>query len=451
MSKVLIVDDDSAAQEVLGARLESLGHVVFMETDGAAGLQACRRRRPDVVLLDLRLPDRDGLEVLTQFKEECPEVEVIILTAYATLDNAVLATKQGAYDYLVKPADPLRLQMLIEKAAEKGRIVREVTSLRHQLSGMGVGGRLIGTSIPMQAVCRSIVNLAGTDSTVLITGESGTGKELVAKAIHHNSARKECFFVPVNCAALPEALLESELLGHVKGAFTGAVSDKPGLFEEANGGTLFLDEIGELRLTLQAKLLRVLQDNEVRRVGSTRTIRVDTRVIASANVDLLQLVREHRFREDLYYRLNVLQIHLPPLRERREDIPLLIDAFLEEHTTRYGKACKTVDESAMKILTTYGWPGNVRELKNVIERAVLLCEGPIIRSSHLPPEVKGASKHDVTAFSFPFGATLVEVEQFLILQTLRQVEGNKARAARLLGVSLRTLYNKLARYGAISE
>lgn len=446
MSKVLIIDDDSAAREVLASRLESLGHAVFMEADGAAGLQTCRLRRPDVVLLDLRLPDQDGLEVLAQLKDEYQEVEVIILTAYATVDNAVLATKQGAYDYLIKPADPLRLQILIEKAAEKGRILREVTSLRHQLSGMGVGGRLIGTSIAMQEVCRSITNLANADSTVLIIGESGTGKELVAKAIHNNSARRERIFVPVNCAAIPEALLESELFGHTKGAFTGAVSDKPGLFEEAHGGTLLLDEVSDLHMALQAKLLRVLQENEVRRVGSTRTIRVDTRVVASTNVDLLQLVREHRFREDLYYRLNVLQVHIPPLRERREDIPLLVNAFLEEHATRYGKTVKSVDEPAMKILNMYGWPGNVRELRNAIERAVLLCEGPIIRPSHLPAEIKGTGTGSATAFSFPFGATLADAEQCLIFQTLRQVEGNKARAARLLGISLKTLYNKLARY-----
>jgi len=445
MSKVLIIDDDLTAREVLGARLESLGHAVFLEADGVAGLEACRQRRPDVVLLDLRLPDCDGLEILAQLKEECPETEVIILTAYATVDNAVMATKQGAYDYLIKPADHLRLQMLIEKASEKGRIVREVTSLRRQLSGMGVGGRLIGTSVAMQEVCRAITNLASADSTVLITGESGTGKELVAKAIHHNSARKGRMFIPVNCAAIPETLLESELFGHAKGAFTGASADKPGLFEEAHGGTLLLDEISDLHLTLQAKLLRVLQDNEVRRVGSTRTIRVDTRVIVSSNLDLLQLVREHRFREDLYYRLNVLRVHIPPLRERREDIPLLVSAFLEEYAARYGKTVKTVDEPAMKILSTYGWPGNIRELKNAIEQAVLLCEGPIIRPPHLPAEIKGTSSHHA-AFSFPFGATLAEAEQSLILQTLRQVEGNKARAARLLGISLKTLYNKLAQY-----
>src|SRR2546427_12195825 len=241
-----------------------------MEANGAGGLQACRLRRPDVVLRDLRFPECDGMEILAQLKEKCPETEVIILTAYATVDNAVMATKQGAYDYLIKPADPLRLQMLIEKASEKGRIVREVTSLRRQLSGMGVGGRLIGTSVAMQEVCRAITNLASADSTVLITGESGTGKELVAKAIHHNNARKGRMFIPINCAAIPETLLESELFGHAKGAFTGASADKPGLFEEAHGGTLLLDEISDLHLTLQAKLLRVLQDNEVRRGAGTR-------------------------------------------------------------------------------------------------------------------------------------------------------------------------------------
>ena len=305
--------------------------------------------------------------------------------------------------------------------------------------------RLLGESAAMRSVRAQVAKISSTPSNVLITGESGTGKELVAKAIHHNSARKGRMFIPVNCAAIPETLLESELFGHVKGAFTGASSDKPGLFEEAHGGTLLLDEISDLHVTLQAKLLRVLQDNEVRRVGSTRTIRVDTRVIVSSNVDLLQLVREHQFREDLYYRLNVLRVHIPPLRERREDIPLLVSAFLEEYAARYGKTVKTVDEPAMKILITYGWPGNIRELKNAIEQAVLLCEGPIIRPAHLPAEIKGTSSHHAP-FSFPFGATLAEAEQSLILQTLRQVEGNKARAARLLGISLKTLYNKLARY-----
>src|SRR3989475_9358639 len=255
-----------------------------MEANGAGGLQACRLRRPDVCLLDLRLTDCDGLESLAQLKEECPETEVIILTAYATVDNAVLATKRGAYDYLIKPADHLRLQMPIEKAAEKGRIVSEVTSLRRQLSGMGVGGRLIGTSVAMQEVCRAITNLASADSTDLITGESGTGKELVAKAIHHNSTRKGHMFIPVNCAAIPETLLESELFGHAKGAFTGASADKPGLFEEAHGGTLLLDEISDMHLTLPAKLLRGLQDNEVRRGGATRP---PTRVTRAVRVGQL--------------------------------------------------------------------------------------------------------------------------------------------------------------------
>ncbi|MBI3809424.1 MAG: sigma-54-dependent Fis family transcriptional regulator [Nitrospirae bacterium] len=445
MSKVLIIDDDSAAQEVLGTRLESLGHAVFLEADGVAGLQACRLTRPDVVLLDLRLPDCDGLEILAHIKEACPETEVIILTAYATVDNAVLATKRGAYDYLIKPADPLRLEMLIEKAVEKGKIVSEVASLRRQLTGMGIGGKLLGTSVAMQEVYRTITNLACTDATVLITGESGTGKELVARAIHRNSARKARLFVPVNCAAIPEALLESELFGHTRGAFTGATADKPGLFEEAQGGTLFLDEVAELPLTLQPKLLRVLQESEVRKVGSTRIVTVDTRVVASANVDLLRLVREHRFREDLYYRLNVFRVHLPPLREHREDIPLLVEAILEEHSTRYGKTVKAIDEPAMKILSMYEWPGNVRELRNILERAVLLCEGAMIRPSHLSAEVTGTGGQGA-AFSFPFGAKLAEAEKCLIIQTLQEVKGNKARAARILGISLKTLYNKLARF-----
>ena len=448
MAEVLVIDDEASERDVLKASLESMGHIVSLAGDGAAGLRRCRVSPPDIVLLDLRLPDGDGLDVLAQLKEACPVTEIIVLTANASVDAAVVATKRGAYDYLVKPADRQRLGMLIEKAEEKGRILKEMSALRSQLTWSGVEGRLIGTSAAMREVYRSIRMVAGTDSTCLVTGESGTGKELVVRAIHHNSVRKTRPLVPINCAALPEPMLESELFGHTKGAFTGATSDKPGLFEEAQGGTLFLDEISDLHVSLQAKLLRTLQDKEVRRLGSTRSITVDVRVIASANVDLLKEVQEHRFREDLYYRLNVLHIHLPPLRERPEDIPLLVNAILEEYTARYGKGVQTIDESTLKILTAYDWPGNIRELRNVMERAVLLSEGPMIYPSHLPMElVQGSGKRcALNGFSFPVGTTLESAEEYLILQTLKQTEGNKVRAAELLGISLRTLYNKLARY-----
>ncbi len=447
MAEVLIIDDEDSEREVLKASLESMGHTVMMAANGAAGLRRCHLAQPDVVLLDLRLPDTDGLDILAQLKGTCPEAEVIVLTAYASVDTAVFATKNGAYDYLVKPADRQRLGMLIEKAEEKGRMIKEMAALRSQLAWSGTGGKLIGASTAMREVYKSIHTMAGADSTCLITGESGTGKELVARAIHFNSARRARPLIPLNCAAIPDAMLESELFGHTRGAFTGATSDKAGLFEEARGGVLFLDEISELHIHLQAKLLRFLQEKEVRRVGATRTATVDVRVIASANVDLLREVKEHRFREDLYYRLNVLQIHLPPLRDRREDIPLLVSAFLEEYTARYGKGVKMVAEPVMKVLTAHDWPGNIRELRNVIERAALLCEGPIIQTSHLPMElVKGQGNRSTTVFSLPVTTTLESAEEYLILQALKQTEGNKVRAAELLGISLRTLYNKLARY-----
>lgn len=447
MAEVLVIEDEDSEREVLKASLESMGHRVVMASSGAAGLRRCRLMQPDVVLLDLRLPDADGLDVLVQLKETCPETEVVVLTADSSVDTAVLATKRGAYDFLVKPAGRQRLGVLIEKAEEKGRILREVSAMRSQLAWSGSGGKLIGTSAAMQDIYKSILIVAAADSTCLVTGESGTGKEMVVRAIHYNSPRRSRPLVPLNCAAIPESMLESELFGYNKGAFTGAVSDKAGLFEEAHGGTLFLDEITELHLNLQAKLLRVLQEKEVRRVGATRTVTVDCRVIASTNVDLLKEVKEHRFREDLYYRLNVLRIHVPPLRERREDIPLLISAFLEEFTARYGKGVKTVAEPTMKILTEHDWPGNVRELKNVMERAVLLSEGSSLQPSHLPVELmKGQSDRSMTTFSFPVGTTLERAEEYLIIQALKQAEGNKVRAAECLGISLRTLYNKLARY-----
>jgi len=386
---------------------------------------------------------------LKALQSDFPFATVIILTAHGTVETAVAALKQGAYDYLTKPVEIPRLRILVEKALEKGEALREVTILRRRLKEVWGFGKLVGKSKAMQEVYRLVDLAAPTAASVLITGESGTGKELVARSLHDLSPRSKGPFVAVNCSAIPETLLESEIFGHERGAFTGALERRAGCFELANGGTLFLDEIAEMTPATQAKFLRILQDGTVRRLGGKAEMHVDVRVVAATNKDPLKAMKDGTFRKDLYYRLNVFNLPLPPLRDRRGDIPLLIQAFLEAFTRKYEKRITSVDEAALQIVLGHAWPGNVRELRNTIERAVIVCEADLIAPRHLPPGITPATGGEgADTVSFPLGATVEEVEKGLILRTLASVNNNKARTAAILGISVKTLHNKLHRYGA---
>jgi DNA-binding NtrC family response regulator len=376
---------------------------------------------------------------------------VILLTGQGSIDTAVTAMKEGAYDYLTKPVDVARLRLLIPKAAERGEALREVALLRRKLSQVWGMGRLVGTSAGMQEVYRLIEVAAPTTAPVLISGESGTGKELVARTLHDLSPRSKGPFVAVNCAAIPETLLESEIFGHEKGAFTGALERRPGCFELAHEGTIFLDEIAEMNPGTQAKFLRILQDGAVRRLGGRTEIRVDVRVLAATNKDPVKAIQEGTFREDLYYRLNVVSLVLPPLRERRDDIPALVQAFIEEFNARYDKHIRALDEAVLSGLVAQAWPGNVRELRNTLERAIIVCETDTILPKHIPPSptLRVADPGDgPDSVSFRVGTNLEDAEKALILKTLAANGNNKTRAADVLGISLKTLHNKLKTYGS---
>jgi DNA-binding NtrC family response regulator len=445
--RILIADDDQATRNGLKALLTGAGYQVQEAADGKEALEKAMSFLPNVVVTDLVMPTLDGMELLQALQRELPFTTVVILTGHATIETAVAATKQGAYDYLTKPVDVLRLRLLIEKALERGEALREVTLLRRRLQEVWGIGRLVGKSRAMQEVYRLIDQAAPTSAPVLITGESGTGKELVARSLHELSPRHDGPFVAVNCSAIPETLLESEIFGHEKGAFTGALVRKPGCFELAHGGTLFLDEIAEMNPGTQAKFLRILQDGTVRRLGGTVELKVDVRVVAATNKDPSKAMKDGTLREDLYYRLNVFSLSLPPLRERTEDLPLLIQAFIEEFNGKYEKRIKAVDDAAQQMLLGHSWPGNVRELRNVMERAIIACESDLIGPKHLPlateSPAQDASPHTLTV---PLGTTVGETERQLILRTLASAGNNKARAARILGISLKTLHNKLNRY-----
>jgi two-component system, NtrC family, response regulator HydG len=394
---------------------------------------------------DLRMKEMQGMELLGEAKRSFPETNVIIMTAFGSVESAIQAMKQGAYDYLIKPVKTDEVLLVAERAMREAALRREVNRLRREVHKEYSFHQILGKSKPMQDVFDLIRRVADSPTNVLITGESGTGKELVAKAIHYNSERGKGPFVPVNCAAIPEALLESELFGHMKGSFTDAKSDKRGLFEEAGLGTLFLDEISELPTLLQAKLLRAIQEREIRRVGSTKALPIDVRIIAATNLNLEEEVKAKRFREDLYYRLNVIEIRMPPLRERRDDIPLLVDAFLRKCAEASHKEVKGMTEPALALLMDYAWPGNVRELENVIERAVTLARGEKIIPEDLPPAIQG-SRGDRRVIDEAAERTLPlhEVEREYIIRILDKTGGNKYQAAQVLGIDRKTLYRKLA-------
>jgi DNA-binding NtrC family response regulator len=442
---ILVVDDDADMRELAYDMLKDRGHQVNTAGSGEEALKQLAEADYAVVLTDLRMKGMEGLELLGRIKRMYPDINVILMTAFGSVETAVEAMKHGASDYLTKPVKKDELVRVIERVVREASLRREVSRLRKEVHKEYSFHHILGKSKPIQAVFDLIRRVADSPTNVLITGESGTGKELVAKAIHYNSDRKDAPFIPVNCAAIPEQLLESELFGHMRGAFTDAKLDKRGLFEEAQKGTLFLDEISELPLMLQAKILRAIQEKEIRRVGATKPISVDVRIIAATNLNLSEEVKNKRFREDLYYRLNVIELKLPPLRERREDIPLLVEAFLKKCGEVRGKEVKGVTESALAMLMDYAWPGNVRELENVIERAVTLSRSEKVSPDDLPAAVQGA-RGDRRVLDEAAEKTLPlhELEKEYIKKILDKSGGNKYQAAHALGIDRKTLYRKLA-------
>jgi DNA-binding NtrC family response regulator len=443
--RVLIVEDDPATRSGLAELVQAWGFQTDEAVDGEDALRKVTNFRPAIIVSDLVMPRLGGHELLRTLKDQLSDLTFILLTAQGTIESAVEAIKDGAYDYLSKPVDPQRLKILLQKAVERQETLREVRLLRRQLREQGSFGRIVGNSPGIRALYRVIEQAAPTAASVLIWGESGTGKELIAQTVHELSPRASFPFVAINCAAIPETLLESEIFGHEKGAFTGAHDRRTGVFELAHRGTLFLDEIAEMQPATQVKLLRVLQERTFRRLGGRQEQSVDVRVIAATNRDPAEAVREGKLREDLFYRLNVFTVELPPLRARREDIPLLAQAFLHEFNQRNGKAVRAVDQDAMYLLEHYPWPGNIRELRNVIERATILAEGDFIELKHLPPTVVARSEESLPTVTLAPGTTVDEAERRLILLTLEHTRNNKTRAAEILGISLKTLHNKLNR------
>ena len=443
--RVLIVEDDPATRVGLTELVSAWGFQTDEAANGEEALQKVTTFRPAIIVSDLVMPRIGGLELLRALKDQLSDLTLILLTAQGTVESAVEAIKEGAYDYLSKPVDPQRLRILLQKAVERQETLREVKHLRRQLREQGSFGRIVGNSPGIRGVYRVIEQAAPTNASVLIWGESGTGKELIAQTIHELSPRAAFPFVAINCAAIPETLLESEIFGHEKGAFTGAHDRRTGVFELAHRGTLFLDEIAEMQPATQVKLLRVLQERTFRRLGGRQELSVDVRVIAATNMNPTDAVRSGKLREDLYYRLNVFAIELPPLRERREDVPLLIQRFLNEFNASNGKSVRAVDQEAMHILEHYPWPGNIRELRNVMERATILADDDFITTKHLPPLLVTRGEETLPSVTLTPGTTVDEAERRLIMLTLEHTRNNKTRAAEILGISLKTLHNKLNR------
>ena len=452
--RVLIVDDEEDSRSALQTLLETWGYAADVAAEGRQALEKASSLRPSLVITDLVMPDMDGLTLMSALQQELPRVPVIILTGRATVDTAVAAMRQGAYDYLTKPVDLDRLRLLIEKALDRARTLDEITILRRRVKEVWGLGRLIGRSTPMQEVHRLIEQAAGTPAPVLIHGETGTGKELVARTLHELSGRAAGPFVAVNCAAMPETLLESEIFGHERGAFTDARDRREGCFELAHGGTLLLDEVAEMQPGTQAKFLRVLEEGSFRRLGGKSEIRVDVRVVAATNKDPVAAMKDGSFREDLYYRLNVFTLSVPPLRQRVDDIPLIVSGFIEEFNGKYDKRITGADDPTLKLLMAHAWPGNVRELRNVVERAFIACEGDVITSRYLPatsPVAAAACSGDPDALTIPLGLPLREVEKQFVLRTLAAESNNKTRAADRLDISTKTLHNMLQRWGLLKS
>jgi DNA-binding NtrC family response regulator len=445
-TKVLIVDDEPAIREVLEMILQEWGYDVRLAVDGAEAKELVESYDPDIVISDVVMPQLSGLDLLRCLKAGNPSRPVILVTAHASIDRAVESMKQGAQDFITKPMDYPKLRAIL-KAAESDIETRQTSrKLTSQLERGSGFGEFVGTSKAMREVYDLIQSLSSSDASAIITGESGTGKELAARTIHRLSKRADGPFIPVNSAAIPETLIESEIFGHEKGAFTGAIGTRPGCFELASGGTLFLDEIGEMPAQLQPKLLRVLEDGRVRRLGGKQEFEFDVRVIAATNQEPRTAIQEGRLREDLYYRLTVFTVHLPPLRDRKEDIPLLAQHFIGEFNKKHGTGVEALREDALEMLMTYSWPGNVREFRNVMERAMILSKSEWIETFHLPPYLRNPSTESSTKIVLPLGITAAEAERELILKTLEKTGHNKAEAARQLGLDVKTIRNKLKTY-----
>lgn len=448
---ILAVDDDAVACDLLREVLEQEGYQVSTAGSGREAVQLVREVPFDLAIIDIRMPDISGIEVLKALKRANTQMPVLMMTAYSSMNTAIEAIREGAFDYLSKPCKMEELTITVKRALEQSQLLRENQYFRQELREKYKFENIVGTTPAMLAVYKTVARLVDSKATVLIQGESGTGKELIARAIHFNGLRAERPFVAVECASLAESLLESELFGHVRGAFTGAVETKKGLFETADGGTIFLDEIAEISLGLQAKLLRVLQEHEIRRVGGTQSIALDVRVIAATNKDVEALVKAERFREDLFYRLNVVTLHLPPLHERPDDIPLLATHFLRKYSEGTHKLISHITPEAMALLCNYHWPGNVRELEHTIERAVTLTMNNALLPGDLPPRLHPQTTAPRTSLprvgDAPALLTLEELEKQHIQAVLQATQGNKKRAAQILGINRRSLYRMAKRYG----
>ncbi len=443
---ILVVDDEINIRGALVTMLEKKGHQVRGVATAEEGLVQLEAAPAELVITDLRMPGIGGMEFLCRLKDAWPDTEVVVMTAYGSIDTAVEAMRLGAYDYLTKPIDRERFPIVVEKALDRHALTTENKQLRDRLETRTRFDQMVGESEPMQRVYSLVEMVADSDVTVLLTGESGTGKELISRAIHHKSPRADGPFITLNCGALPDNLFESELFGYEKGAFTGAMATKMGRFELADGGTLLLDEVGELSLKSQVDFLRVLETKEFRRLGGTKLLKVDTRIIAATNRNLEEAVKQGDFREDLYYRLNVVPIRLPPLRDRADDVPLLVDRFLAECSAQHHREPKDVSREAMRLLRLYGWPGNIRQLRNLMERLVVTVKDAMIQPEHLPEEIQ-ASKEDARTMVVTLGTSLDQLEREVIQRTLTEITNHREKAAKLLGISLRALQYKIKEYG----
>jgi DNA-binding NtrC family response regulator len=445
-ANILVVDDEVNIRGALVTLLQKKGHDVRGVGTGEEALEHLAIAAAELVITDLKMPGMGGMEFLRRLKDKWPDTEVVVMTAYGSIDTAVEAMRSGAYDYLTKPIDRERFPIVVDKALERHALAHENKQLRDRLDVRTRFDQMVGESEPLQHVYNLVDMVADSAVTVLLTGESGTGKELVARAIHHKSIRANGPFVTLNCGALPENLFESELFGYERGAFTGAMMTKVGRFELADGGTLLLDEVGELSLKSQVDFLRVLETKEFRRLGGTKLITVDARIIAATNRNLEEAVKQGDFREDLYYRLNVVPIRLPPLRERGDDIPLLAERFLSEFTAQHRREPKDVSRDAMRLLRLYAWPGNIRQLRNLMERLVITVRDSDIHPEHLPEEIQ-ASKEDARTMLVALGSSLRDIERETIRRTLAEVTNHREKAAKLLGISPRALQYKIKEYG----